>query len=519
MAGPADGWAGRLRACSSRTRGSAALPGAAVTAAFALSGWYVSTAAGLRVQVLSCWLAVALFASAMSYYAFRASRQMDRADPRRRFWTAMAVAGCVFSAGEWAQLAASFGAPFSLAALTGAGAVRTGALGLGCVILTVVVLTYPIPHRSAHERLCYLLDVATVVVAAGAYGLYWTVSSTTDDLSVRAHDLVMVAAGPVVAMVTAFAVARLFLSGVAPFRWHMGVLGPLAAAVEGMSRALGPELVRAGHPGVIFAMTASSHALLMVAAWSQCRSLHVGGGRRAENRKRPFSLLPYAALVATFALLVVTLAVKGLDLRAWVAIVGLAAITGIVVARQLTAFLDNARLLRERDALAERLHVMAFTDSLTGLGNRAQFLDRLGAALRRDGQVGVLLIDLDDFKPVNDSYGHAAGDAVLVETAARLRSSVRPGDVVARLGGDEFAVLVDQPQPGEVAVVAARIVQAVGEPCRLPGGEQVRVRASVGVAQATCRDQDTSMLLSTADEAMYAAKCAGKGSFRLASAG
>jgi diguanylate cyclase (GGDEF)-like protein len=499
-----------------RDRLGALVPTVAAVVAVGLSGWYLFTGEGLRLQVVSCWLAVAMFASAMSYYAFRASRQMDRADPRRRFWTALAVASAVFSAGEWAQLATAVVSPFSMAALTGTGAVRTAALVTGCTVITAVVLTYPIPHRSAHDRLCYLLDLATVVTAAGVYGLYWTVSSTAGDDAIEARDLITVASGPVVAMLTAFAVARLFLSGVAPFRWHMGVLGPFAAAVEATSRALGPELVGAGRPAVIFTMTVSSHALLMTAAWSQSRSLSSGRDARGRTRKRPFSLLPYAALWATFVLLVITLASKGLDLRAWVAVAGVATITGIVVARQLTAFVDNAQLLREREALTGSLRAMAFTDSLTGLGNRALYLDRLGAALGRDGvRVGVLLIDLDDFKPVNDAHGHAAGDAVLMEVAGRLRSSVRPADVVARLGGDEFAVLVEQPQPGELATVAARIVQAIGEPCRLAGDQQVRVRASVGAAEASGHDQDASMLLNTADEAMYAAKSAGKGSFKL----
>jgi hypothetical protein len=172
-------------------------------AAAGLCAWYLGTGTGtgtgggLRLQVLSCWLAVALLASGLAYHAFRASRKMDRDDPRRRFWTALAIAGMVFAAGEWAQLTAAAGAPFTMAALTGTGAVRTIALLIGCTIVTVVVLTYPIPHRSAHERLCYLLDLATVVTAAGVYGLFWTVSGTTVNDTIRAHDLVSVAAGPV----------------------------------------------------------------------------------------------------------------------------------------------------------------------------------------------------------------------------------------------------------------------------------------------------------------------------------
>ncbi|MGK5682193.1 diguanylate cyclase [Actinoplanes sp. URMC 104] len=491
-----------------------ALPAAVTVVTAALAGWCLATSAGLRLQVVACWLAVAVFASLMSYHAYRAGRQMAPDDPRRRFWIALAVASGIFAAGEWAQVATAAGAPFDVASLTGTGTLRTAALALGCAVIVVVVLTYPIPHRSARERLCYLLDLATVVTAAGVYGLYCTVST-----SVVAHDLVVVATGPVVAMLTAFAVCRLFLSGAAPFRWHIGVVGPFAAAVEALARALGPELVRDGRSTLIFTLTLCSHAMLTIVTWAQHRSADSAPRKRDAAGKRPFSLLPYAALVATFALLVITLAVHGLDLRAWVAVAGVAAITGIVVVRQLTAFVDNANLLRQRDMLAARLHSMAFTDSLTGLGNRAFFLDHLGDALRAgDGGTGVLLIDLDDFKPVNDSYGHAAGDAVLVETAARLRACVRPEDVVARLGGDEFAVLLDGLPRERITVVADRIVEAVGASCRLTGGEQVRVQASVGVAVAGGDERDASALLKKADDAMYAAKGSGKGSFRVAAA-
>ncbi|MEU4427437.1 GGDEF domain-containing protein [Actinoplanes sp. NPDC024001] len=494
-----------------------AVPTAAAVVVLALAGWFMSTTAGLRVQVLSCWLAVAVFASMMSYFAFRASTRMDRSDPRRRFWAALAAAAAVFGVGEWAQLVSAVVEPLSLAALTGTGVVRTIALAVGCILLTVVVLTYPIPHRSSRDRLCYLLDLATVVTAAGTFGLYWTVASTGADRSVTGGELAAVAAGPIVAMLTAFAVGRLHLSRVAPFNWQIGILGPFAAVVEAAARLLGPELVQAGRPGVVFTMTVSSHGLLMIAAWAQQRSPEHGRARPARTRKLPFSLLPYAALWTTFALVVVTLATRAFDVRVWIAVTGLAAITGFVVARQLTSFIDNADLLAQRDVLTARLHTMAFTDGLTGLANRAMFLERLDQALHDDaGPVGVLLIDLDDFKPVNDSFGHAAGDEVLVQTAARLRACAGPADVVARLGGDEFAVLVGH--AGDLPAVAARIVEAAGDPCDLAGGQRVRVHASVGGTVASGPGLDTSALLHTADVAMYAAKCSGKGTFHLAEA-
>ncbi|WP_189330863.1 GGDEF domain-containing protein [Actinoplanes ianthinogenes] len=498
-------------------RAGTAVPAAAAVVAVVLACWFNVTTAGLRFQVVCCWLAVAVFASSMSYFAFRASRQMDPSNQQRRFWSALAIAAAVFGAGEWAQVVTAIVSPLSLPALTGTGPARTTALALGCLGLTAVVLSYPIPHRSARERICYLLDLATVVIAAGTYGVYWSVTSASDQQTIMADDLATVIAGPVVAIMTAFTIGRLYLSNVAPFNWHIGVIGPFAAVVEAIARALGPNLVAAGRPGVIFTMTVASHALLMTAAWGQYRSGSAGKQRHGTSRKRSFSMLPYGALWLTFALLVVSLVVRGSGPCTWTAVAGLAAITGVVVARQLISFVSNEELLVERDALAARLHTMAFTDNLTGLANRAQFLDRLDDALGDlDTPVGVLLIDLDDFKPVNDTHGHAAGDAVLVQSAERLRGCVGPADVVARLGGDEFAVLIARCGADDLAAVADRVVRALDQPCPLADGAEARVRASVGGAVSLDASRDALALLHTADQAMYEAKCAGKGAFRLA---
>jgi diguanylate cyclase (GGDEF)-like protein len=151
------------------------------------------------------------------------------------------------------------------------------------------------------------------------------------------------------------------------------------------------------------------------------------------------------------------------------------------------------------------------------LANRALFHDRLGEALarvRRHGtQVVVMLLDLDDFKPINDRFGHAAGDAVLKEIAQRLCACVRETDTVARLGGDEFAVLLDGPLSSSVEAVAERIVAAVREPCRV-GSVQMDVGVSIGVAFDRSGAGDSDRLLSDADAAMYAAKIGGKGGYQ-----
>ena len=183
---------------------------------------------------------------------------------------------------------------------------------------------------------------------------------------------------------------------------------------------------------------------------ARLQQLHVrtDPDRLRPRERRPYSLLPYVAIGATYLLLVVVLARVGLDGRSWLVVAGAITSTGLVVARQIMAFADNGRLvadltssLRERDRLAARLTYLAYHDNLTGLANRALFQQELdAAAAKREtpaAQLVVMLVDLDDFKPVNDTFGHAAGDELLVQVGARLRRSVRDGDLVARMGGDE----------------------------------------------------------------------------------
>ncbi|HWH33029.1 MAG TPA: EAL domain-containing protein [Egibacteraceae bacterium] len=186
------------------------------------------------------------------------------------------------------------------------------------------------------------------------------------------------------------------------------------------------------------------------------------------------------------------------------------------LAAQASVCLENGRLektLVQLSALKEHLRHQAFHDSLTGLVNRALFHDRVEHALssrrREDGAVIVLLLDLDDFKAVNDSLGHDAGDQLLVEVAGRLEGCVRPGDTAARLGGDEFAVLVDDVEGiGAGIVVAERIHAALRAPVVLHGME-VAVHASIGIARADGID-DAATVLRNADVAMYEAKQQGK---------
>ena len=186
------------------------------------------------------------------------------------------------------------------------------------------------------------------------------------------------------------------------------------------------------------------------------------------------------------------------------------------LANQAAVALENGHLeqsLAELSRLKEELRFQAYHDPLTGLANRTLFLDRVEARIEdaaADGMPVVLFLDLDDFKIVNDTMGHAAGDRLLVGVAERLREVLRPTDVAARLGGDEFAVLLeDGPEVGHAVTVADRIVDVLRSPFPIEGQEIV-VGGSIGVAAGRAGSTDAAELLRNADVAMYTAKGAGK---------
>ncbi len=181
-----------------------------------------------------------------------------------------------------------------------------------------------------------------------------------------------------------------------------------------------------------------------------------------------------------------------------------AAVGGIVV---------NYRDVTEQKALEQELKHQAFHDPLTGLANRALFADRLAHALsrsaRRPGSVAVLFLDLDDFKTVNDSLGHGAGDALLVVVAERIRRCLRASDTAARMGGDEFAIIIEEASDTAPTLLADRILTALAMPYELDG-RQLSIHASIGVAISMSGQQAADDLLRDADVSMYVAKAHGK---------
>ena len=223
-------------------------------------------------------------------------------------------------------------------------------------------------------------------------------------------------------------------------------------------------------------------------------------------------LLPYVPVTATGIVIAINTG-AGNPLSPFEAYLGWLGL-GLVVARQMFTIVDNTVLLDRVSEGQRRLHHQAYHDPLTGLANRALFHERLVAALdahrQRGKPLAVLFADLDDFKLINDSFGHAMGDRVLHAVAERLQGCVTADDLVARLGGDEFAVLFDH-RPSDAEPAGHRILAALREPLVIDG-RRIGVGASIGlVAPDPAEPLSADALLRRADAAMYASKRRGKG--------
>jgi diguanylate cyclase (GGDEF)-like protein/PAS domain S-box-containing protein len=185
-----------------------------------------------------------------------------------------------------------------------------------------------------------------------------------------------------------------------------------------------------------------------------------------------------------------------------------------------THYVANHTDITLRKAEEEKINLLAYYDPLTGLPNRRLLHDRLHQAVirakRSSGRLALMFLDLDEFKPVNDAFGHQAGDALLTAIAQRLQACVRESDTVARLGGDEFVVLLAGIEVAQDALrVAEKIHAALKQPFTLPGGQQVSISSSAGIAIYPEHGRDESTLTRHADAAMYQAKTAGRDRFVL----
>ncbi len=467
--------------------------------------------------LLLLWLPSPLGAVVLTAVYWRTSRTPDLPKPTRRFWRHQTAAAVLVGLAIVAQAVDVLTHPQASGQRTGPAMLAFDTAAIVVIMWSVVRL--PLGEQTRTERLRIALDAGTVMLATSVFFVHF---HTMPLLAVpgdnTATTLVSSAMVTTLASMAVFAVAKVALSSYAfldkaalrLFAW---------AILSGCLLSSLPQPYIDALPGKshLLSTTVSLPRVLFFAAWAGERQRTSAGRTTAGQRRRPFSVLPYLAVAAVDSLLLWVLwrlDIDGLAGRwdtmparekivvVWDPIlVGVAAVllTGIVVLRQLTAFQDNRRLL-------DRLDHGATHDALTQLPNRRLFQDRLQRALADpDGDtVSLALIDLDDFKAVNDNLGHEAGDALLVAVAQRLTACVRTTNTVARLGGDEFVVIFNGLGAAAATAAADRIINMLAPPV-VAEGHELLIRASIGIADggSGC---DPSELLRRADIAMYAAK-------------
>jgi diguanylate cyclase (GGDEF)-like protein len=400
---------------------------------------------------------------------------------------------------------------------------RIGPLTMTLYLAAVLVLVWallrlPTGRRTSRDLATFGLDIAIVLASVSLMAWFAAaraavrLTAVTGDAWTLFLVVLMLFAGLV-------AVAKVALAGVGPIDrgalWWLGGTLLVGLATGGAA----PLLASRPYLNDCHLSMPLCCLMLVLAALRQRRAYRESPVAVARKARRPFSVVPYVAVVIADAFVLLGIGDRPRDTRVLVG--GSVLLTLLVVARQLIAFYENAHLLARVDAsmldlrrYQDQLTYQASHDGLTGLVNRALFAERTADAVRSSradalpGGLALALIDLDDFKAINDRLGHAVGDALLVEVAERLRATVRPGDVVARLGGDEFAVLLPGAARAETARIAEAFIDALAAPVRAAGYELL-VQASIGVARHT-PDCDASDLLRRADMAMYAAKELGK---------
>jgi diguanylate cyclase (GGDEF)-like protein len=365
-------------------------------------------------------------------------------------------------------------------------------------VLLIGVLALPTAARGPREQHKLWLDTGTIVIGSAMLLWYLQIGPSVAAAGHIPNSVLAASiAYPGLDLVLIFGVCLVLFRGVCgSTRVPAMLLGVAMATIVIGDTTLAYRLSR----GILdidrwqLACFLIGHFLLALAAISQCHRV----GRRQPPPSRsaavPATAGPYFAIAAGYLLLV--LSVRGQHIRVLGLVVGAVAMTAVVVARQIVALRQN--------------HQLATTDTLTGLTNRRHLHDRLRLALvrgaRSNQSVAALVVDLNDFKQVNDTMGHEAGDQLLVAVSGILTRSVLGFDVVARLGGDEFAVVLHNIDSADNATaVADRIIAELAHPV-LIGDTPVQPSASIGIAVCGPGQLTADELLHRADVAMYAAK-------------
>lgn len=429
-------------------------------------------------------------------------RSLDLDLVTRRFWRSQLLAIALMSVG-YSWLAEDMLTHAAQARVRSMPVPAAACVAIGFGIALWAVARVPIitagrteRWRIALDRTIALLGCATVLWYLGLAPMVTAAQPWSRQTMVLVGLAFLLAVGTVtkVSYVTGGPVDR------AALRFIASSGGLVAAAVAVLAVQFG-DAGGAPAQAVVMPLAPILVTLGVAAQWRSRR-----GPRQASARNG--TLLPYLAVVAVDVPLIAVAFGGPMRWPGRVVVAGAVVVTTLVTVRQFLASRENVRLLRDRRIQGERLQHEVTHDGLTGLGNRALFRDRLAAALARQQTVSVLILDLDDFKTVNDLLGHEVGDQLLVSVAELLRAEVGGHGLAVRIGSDEFAVLLSgsDTDPEELA---GWILTALNDPI---SEHRLLIQASIGIADAG-PGGSLDALLRDADVAMYMAKQRGKAAF------
>ena len=481
---------------------------AAVAMLIAYGLWQIFRWGGHGHQALIGDLAYVPVNGAGVFCAWRVSQRKDLGRRTCRTWRLLSVALGLYLLGDLLQLV------YEVVLHRRGYPTWADAAYLSFYVVAVIgLMTFPSRRRTRSERLRLLLDTGTVFIGGVTLIWYLVLGPAVQGADFDLADLVLFSY-PVGDLLLLFGVLSLLWRGapqrsVVPLRIFAGGLLVFIAADITYNYITVHSSYVGGDP--VDTLWFLALTILFVAAGSQ---LQAGPGRDTTPlplvpAARP-SALPYLAVAGSYLLLIVV----GLRDVAFNplggVLVGAVVLTVLVSARQFAALRDNGRL-------ATRYAELASIDGMTGLYNRRHFMELSEGAFAHAQRVSqplvALMIDVDNFKRINDVHGHAVGDRVLTDLARSCREHVRAGDIAGRYGGDEFIIMI----PGTTSARAAQLAAGLtGPPARVTGadGSPVAFTLSVGIAEsAGCRDLPS--LLARADLAMYEAKRAGGGCFRV----
>ncbi|MFC7531163.1 putative bifunctional diguanylate cyclase/phosphodiesterase [Actinoplanes sp. GCM10030250] len=473
-----------------------------------LIGWFTIGLVHVWPYPIIGWLPLPLLSVLATYECWRTYRSAQLDQATRRFWRSVGVACAILLPGNLSAMYDAFGGP----ELSQELGVRTQ--GIYVTALAVVLwalLRLPTWQRTRGDWLRFALDTGIILLTGAVVAWHFWISridfSDSPDTAPQAFTAIVT-----LSMISLITFVKVGFAGAG--RLDRGALYILAAgvALAASTAVVAPMIADKPHLSTSLLALPMSQMSVVLAGRRQRRNTSAPPPQRPARRR--FSVAPYLAIALLYAVLLkVEMPQGGADAMMAIAVTSA---TVLVVLRQLTTLTDNARLLDTVDtnlaqlrSYQKQLDHQVTHDALTGIGNRSAYTEEISARLSDGEPFVVALLDLDDFKVINDRYGHNTGDALLQTISERLRERLRAEDTVARLGGDEFTLLLPGLDVAETDVVLRELLASVQRPVLVDGHEMVP-RISVGVT-ASDPDDAAGELLRRADVAMYAAKKNGGG--------